>query len=136
MLIPYNPLQIDLIWPKIIHFIEKGLNKSGLDEKFSPDDIKECIKNGELTLWCILHKSEIVGCCLTQFLCYPKSKILNIWLVISENIDYVIANIDDMCEYAKLENCDKLELFGRSGWSYALKPLGFRDSGIVMEYEV
>ena len=108
-------------------WLEAALKHSGGTHVF--DDIVAGIRKGTMQLWPTPR-----GCLLTEKVCYPRKKVLNIFLG-GGDLDQILDMNDDVIKFAKLEGCTALTMTGRKGWVKPLLKDGWTNPHFVYEKE-
>lgn len=123
-LFPVRPDEIDQFWPKIRHLIEKPLVRTKADRDFSPEDIREAIREGLMQCWIAHDGGTILVVAVTEILCYPRRKVLGIPFVGAEtgSLDQWIDHMEAMKVYARENGCKAVRVWGRAGWVKVLNP--------------
>ena len=114
-LIKINSNAIEVTWPYVKDLAQKTLDRS-LGES-NLQDVYNSLVHGQLILWIIY----LVG---------SKPHTINKWL------DWSWQKGSPLLEYAKENNCKRIEAYVRSGWLKFLKKHGFKKCNTVVTKEV
>jgi hypothetical protein len=107
---------LEFIWSQVKPQIEKAL-----DGSYSSYDILEYIKQNRMQLW-ISWNDGIEASFVTEVCDYPQLRVLRWVLAGGSNmeswLDLVTSKVED---WAKRNNCQRLEIVGRKGWTKVLR---------------
>jgi len=107
---------LEFIWSQVRPQIEKAL-----DGSYSSYDILEYIKQNRMQLW-ISWNDGIEASFVTEVCDYPQLRVLRWVLAGGSNmeswLDLVTSKVED---WAKRNNCQRLEIVGRKGWTKVLR---------------
>jgi|TARA_R110000824_G_C14885124_1_gene643850 hypothetical protein len=93
-------------------------------------DIKEGILNGRFVLW-----PAPDGCLVTEFIEYPKYRVLNVFLG-GGKLERLVDMRPAMEDFAKKTGCKKISITGRKGWQKILNNNGGKVEAYVMAKEL
>lgn len=140
-LIKINSNTIEVTWPYVKDLVQKPLDRS-LGES-NLQDVYNSLIHGQLILWIAVNEEEgIMGVMITQVVHHPQYKLLLIYLVgskphtINKWLDWSWQRGSPLLEYAKENNCKRIEAYVRSGWLKFLKKHGFKKCNTVVTKEV
>ena len=108
-------------------WLEAALEYSGGTHVF--DDIVVGVRTGEMQLWPTPR-----GCILTELTCYPRKKVINVFLGGGE-LDQIMDMQSDLIKWAKSQGCSALTMTGRKGWIKPLLKAGWINPHYVYEKE-
>lgn len=107
---------LEFIWSQVKPQIEKAL-----DGSYSSYDILEYIKQNRMQLW-ISWNDGIEASFVTEVCDYPQLRVMRWVLAGGSNmeswLDLVTSKVED---WAKKNNCQRLEIVGRKGWTKVLR---------------
>ena len=107
---------LEFIWSQVKPQIEKAL-----DGSYSSYDILEYIKQNRMQLW-ISWNDGIEASFVTEVCDYPQLRVMRWVLAGGSNmelwLDLVTSKVED---WAKRNNCQRLEIVGRKGWNKVLR---------------
>jgi len=107
---------LEFIWSQVRPQIEKAL-----DGSYSSYDILEYIKQNRMQLW-ISWNDGIEASFVTEVCDYPQLRVMRWVLAGGSNmeswLDLVTSKVED---WAKRNNCQRLEIVGRKGWTKVLR---------------
>jgi len=107
---------LEFIWSQVKPQIEKAL-----DGSYSSYDILEYIKQNRMQLW-ISWNDGIEASFVTEVCDYPQLRVMRWVLAGGSNmeswLDLVTSKVED---WAKRNNCQRLEIVGRKGWTKVLR---------------
>jgi len=125
---------VDTWWPYVRDYIQEALEHS-LGE-YSLKDINEACSEASMQLW-IATSNKVDAVCVTKINQYPQKRVFvmllsgglpfSSWIEEGEAI---------MNAYAKENNCDYVQLFGRKGWTRKMKDLNYDHNRVVLTKEI
>lgn len=140
-LIKINSNAIEVTWPYVKDLVQKPIDRT-LGER-NVDDIYYSLIHEQLTLWVAVDKEEgIIGVMITQILFHPQYKVLalpligakphtiNKWFFKSWEKD------SPLLQYAKENNCKRIEGYARDGWLKMIEKIGFKKYNTVVTKDV
>ena len=140
-LIQINSNAIEVTWPYVKDLVQKPIDRT-LGER-NVDDIYYSLIHEQLTLWVAVDKEDgIIGIMITQILFHPQYKVLalpligakphtiNKWFFKSWEKDSPIL------QYARENNCKRIEGYARDGWFKLIQKIGFKKYNTVVTKEV
>ena len=140
-LIKINSNAIEVTWPYVKDLVQKPLDKS-LGER-DLEDVYNSLIHDQIVLWVATDKEDgIMGIMITQIVYHPQYKLLLLSLVgskphtINKWLDWSWQKGSPLLEYAKENNCKRIEAYIRSGWLKFLKKHGFKKYNTVVTKEV
>lgn len=122
----FDPLnEISREFDRCAHWVQAALDHS-VDSHYV-SDVKEMCMAGRAQLW--PSKNGVVITTITPF---PKTKMLQVWLL-GGDFQEVFSEWNDVIEsWAKEQGCDTLFVNGRKGWERRLKKQGYKFASVVM----
>jgi hypothetical protein len=126
--------EIGLVWPYVSVFLEKALRYS--DGKYNLDDIYNALCLRDMQLWLGFDDGKLVAVCVTQIVTFPRKKILFLLLASGINFKKWQHLTHDMVAFAKENNCDAVELYGRPGWEKMGKDVGFKKISTIYKVDM
>lgn len=134
-LIKVEKENISFAWKDALPYLEKSLV---LTPEYTLMDVYQLVKDGSLTLWMFYNdeKKKAFGSMVTEIIEHPQKRLLNIFLLSSDDFEGVKFLFADFIEYLRLLGVDGMECAGRFGLERLLKDLGFKKSYIVMSIDV
>jgi hypothetical protein len=125
---------VDTWWSHVQEYLSKAL-KYGLGE-YTLGDIKSACKERDMQLWVKLGK-KVEGAFVTKIAQYPQKNILVVLLLGGDNFKEWRNEADKLLvAFGKENKCDYVELFGRKGWSKALKDLNYNEQTRILAKEI
>ena len=119
--------QVLLVWKDVETFI-----KQTDDEDTTSKDIYENLKSGKWSLWIGMLHEEITFVGTTSFVTYPSGKMCRVETLAGDNMDDWFYMLKDLEEWAKLNGCIAMDIFGRKGWEKVLKPAGYEFESVLL----
>lgn len=88
--------------------------------KINLQDIYEGCLDHRYTIWLIYH-DDVKGVFFTRIGVFPRKRICEIMLMNGEGMEeWLEIGIEKVKDWAKSQNCDSVEIYGRPGWSRVL----------------
>ena len=116
MIIQVPKEDLHIIWNEIEPLIKKAL-----DDCYTADDILKGLVFEKFQLF-ISWENKVESAVVTEVAQYPQKKILRYFLAGGNNINNWLEPIQKKIEkFAKLNNCNSIEVAGRKGWARKLK---------------
>ena len=116
MIIQVPKEDIHFIWNEV-----ESLIKKALDDCYTTDDILKGLVFEKFQLF-ISWENKVESAVITEVAQYPQKKILRYFLAGGNNINNWLEPIQEKIEkFAKLNNCNSIEVAGRKGWARKLK---------------
>lgn len=116
MIIQVPKEDLHIIWNEIEPLIKKAL-----DDCYTADDILKGLVFEKFQLF-ISWENKVESAVVTEVAQYPQKKILRYFLAGGNNINNWLEPIQEKIEkFAKLNNCNSIEVAGRKGWARKLK---------------
>ncbi len=125
---------VDVWWPYVKEYLSSALEQS-LGE-YSLEDIRNACKEADMQLW-IKTDKDVLGACVTKINTYPQKKILVLLLLGGKGfIEWTDEGNVLMSSFAKENNCDYLQVFGRKEWTRRLKELKYKNNNVILTKEI
>ena len=125
---------VETWWPLVQEYLITAL-EYGLGE-YSIGDIKKSCSEANMQLWVKLGK-KVEGAFVTKIAQYPQKNILVVLLLGGDNFKEWRNEADKLLvAFGKENKCDYVELFGRKGWSKALKDLNYNEQTRILAKEI
>lgn len=109
--------QVPDTWDVVEPFVAKCFDKYG-EHRWNPDDILQLLIKKDLQLWLVVEDDAICTVVLTNILCYPRCKELNIFMVSGRRPENWEADVlDNLIEWGKSHGCQYVTSMGRRGFT-------------------
>ena len=116
MILKVPEKDIHIIWNEVEPLIKKAL-----DDCYTTDDILKGLINNSFQLFISWNK-KVESAVITEVAQYPQKKICRYFLAGGNNMNNWLEPIQTEIEkFAKLNNCQAIEVAGRKGWARKLK---------------
>ena len=113
------PEQIPYVWEKVEeHLLRMAPHSEG---ELEPDDFFDSLTDGDMQLWLAIENKEIIACMISQFATYPQKRVLRIIFISGDGMDRWIENFPMVENFALMNGCTFLEVWGRKAWVKILK---------------
>lgn len=119
--------------------IARGLDK--VSHLWSPYYTKESLFElasiGRIQVWGV-GKVDVEMVLFTQIGVYPASRILEVFLAFGDGVYEPAGDVVDhtLEKFAKMTECSRIDIVGRSGWERELKDRGFTKTSITLSRKV
>lgn len=111
------PEAVEEVWEQVSPILVKSLQYA--DGKYSLESIKRALLRRDMQLWMYV-RDGIKACGVTQVLKYPEKKVCVVMFAAGEALSEWI-NFDSLIEeWARDNQCDAIEIYGRPGWERVL----------------
>jgi hypothetical protein len=85
--------------------------------RYTVGDIKDCITDYDYQLWIAFEDDKIYGAVVTQFMHYPRCKMLSMQFCGGVELKrWKAPMLETLQRWAKDTGCTAIESTGRSGW--------------------
>jgi len=116
MIIQVPKEDIHLVWNEVEPLIKKAL-----DDCYTADDILQGLIKNSFQLFISWNK-KVESAVVTEVAQYPQKRICRYFLAGGSNMNNWLEPIQTEIEkFAKLNNCQAIEVAGRKGWARKLK---------------
>ena len=124
MIIQVPKEDIHLVWNEVEPLIKKAL-----DDCYTADDILKGLIKNSFQLFISWNK-KVESAVVTEVAQYPQKRICRYFLAGGSNMNNWLEPIQTEIEkFAKLNNCQAIEVAGRKGWARKLKGYSFSQIG-------
>ena len=122
---------VETYWPKVQLLLRMAINYS--DGRWSEASLLNALLKTSQQLW-VAVDGHVIGAATTQIILYPDRKTLFIQFLGGNNFStWGQQGIEAMTEFAKANNCDAIECFGRKGFLKVLGEYDFEPTYTVFE---
>jgi len=105
--------------------------------RYTVDDIYDSIKEHGYQLWVAYEDETILGAVATQFITYPKRKVLSMTFCGGTQLhqwkDPMLALLQ---RFAADMSCDGIEATARKGWAKIFKSDGYKECWVTFELPI
>ena len=108
--------------------INSALAYSGGTHDF--EDVARGVSSAKMQLWPASN-----SCAITEIICYPKKKVLHVFLAAGEKQE-LVGMIDSAAAWGKSQGCESMTMSGRHGWLKVLGNEGWKAVMTVMEHKI
>lgn len=98
--------------------------------RLAPQDIARLVNSDHMQLW---QTADRTSAMLTEIVTYPQMRECQIVGATGEAVQSWLEIFPIFEDWARGWNCSVIKLQGRKGWKRVLQPLGFEETGIVLE---
>jgi hypothetical protein len=140
-LIQINSNAIEVTWPYVKDLVQKPLDRS-LGER-DLQDVYNSLVHSQLVLWIAVNKEDgILGVMITQLLFHPQYKVLALPLIgakphtINKWFLKSWEKNSPLLQYARENNCKRIEGYARDGWLKMIEKIGFKKYNTIVTKEV
>jgi hypothetical protein len=127
-------LDIDQVWADIESYIEGAAKYT--HGRYTADDIRQTFKEGGQQLW-IAYDDKIYGAVITEIMEYPQMRALVMHFTGGIQLPkWKNEMLSVLRSFAKDNNCQTIESFGRTGWKKVFSKDGFKSKFMFYELSV
>jgi hypothetical protein len=126
-----DPKRIHEFWPYVAPLLKAACVRTGLNA-FA--DIEADILSGRSLLWIAWNGRAIEAAAATILIDTEIGKVCIITACGGRAMQRWLPLIADIENYARVESCARVRIFGRKGWARALE--GFEERHIIMDKEL
>jgi len=109
-------------------WLESALEYAGGTHEWS--DIVDSVSTGRMQLW----PAEKSGA-ITEILCYPRKKVLHVFLAGGDMIE-LVNMIEDASRWGVSQGCKSITMSGRKGWQRVLNKDDWSLKAVTMGREL
>jgi hypothetical protein len=126
---------VQTCWSQIVPFMEKAAEFTY--GRYTADDILDSITDYDHVLWVAFNEGKIKGAVVTDFVTYPKRKLLCMSFCGGEDLhEWKVPMLELLQRFARDTGCDGIEATARRGWAKIFKDDGFQDHWVTFELPV
>ena len=118
---------VHTIWDDIKEYIDRTE-----DQDTSTSSVYKALTEGYWHLWVAIGDTGIVCAATTSFVFYPSGKMCRVETVGGDGMDKWLFALKEIEEWAKLNGCIAMDIFGRKGWEKVLAPLDYNFEAILL----
>lgn len=120
----FSPEEFFVFWPELERMLD-GVPHTW--RQWTKESIQNAVSCGTIQVWGAGPPPLAVCIFFTQINVYPSFKSLHIVWSAGHFDDGMVPLLDAAwMQYAKLNDCEEIEISGRSGWGTKLVPIGFK----------
>lgn len=130
---PVRPTEIRQTWASVAPMLVPAIQYSG--GRIDARSVFEWLMDGRYTLW-IAHTEDFSpkAALVTRVARYPRKSLLAVDLAGGSNLNDWAAEADRVLrDYARHLGLDGVELYGRQGWTRALRRLGWQQVAVMAD---
>jgi len=120
------PDAVEGLWEQVAPILVKSLKYA--DSKYSLESIRHALIRRDMQLWMYV-RDGIKACGVTQVVKYPEKKVCVFMFAVGEVLSEWIQFDSLIEEWARDNQCDAIEIYGRPGWE---KVLGWERIHVVI----
>ncbi len=130
-LVCVDPERTYEVWPHVERFIKPAMVRTG--EMFV-SDIVRALAARRFLLWLAWDGKELCGAVVTELAETINGRVCVIVAMGGKDRKRWLHLLEQLEEYALLEGCRAMRLYGRKGWKRVLRD--YRETRVVMEKEL
>ena len=116
---------VDTVWDSVKDYLEGAAQYT--HGRYTVDDIYDCIKEYDHTLWIAFDEVGIKGAVVTNFVYYPQKKYLVMMFCGGEQLTQWKDPMLKLLQHWAFDNhCDGVEATARLGWAKIFKDDGHK----------
>ena len=126
---------VDTCWAKIAPFLERAAYYTY--GRYTVDDIYDSIKDYNYQLWVAYDDGVFVGAVVTDFINYPKRKVLCMHFCGGVELkNWKDPMLELLQRFARDTNCESIEATARRGWSKVFQHDGYKSNWVTFELPI
>lgn len=126
---------VGIVWGDVVRVLDKSVKTS--KGKFTVEDVLLDIQKGEYALWLIIEEKEVIAAITTRIIVYPGRKAMAMdWLGGTRMKEWLPMAMETLSQFAKDNNCQHLEAYGRKAWKRWLGKYGWEPEYIAYRMEL
>lgn len=123
---------IDTCWSKISAFLDKAAHYTY--GRYTVDDIYDSITDYGYHLWVAYEGEEFKGAVVTNFMTYPKRKVLCMSFCGGKDlVKWKNPMLEILQRFARETGCDGIEAAARPGWAKVFQADGYKTNWVTFE---
>lgn len=127
---------VNIVWNTVNSDVQSALDRSG--NYANAKHFKTWCLDGKCQLWILWDKKadkdyRYHGVVITEVVKRPLYKICNIRIMVGKDRLKWQHHIQQIEDFAKNNECDKMELIARPGWERVLKEYSYTKSHVVLD---
>mgnify|MGYP003111319877 FL=1 len=124
------------IWKDVERLLDKSVKTA--EGKMELIDVLNGVLDGTYVLWVVMEEDDtLIAAITTRIVQYPKRKSMALdWVGGSKMNKWNDMVIETISEFAKKNDCQHLEGYGRKAWARSLKKYGFYPEYIAYRMEI
>ncbi|MDP1868255.1 MAG: hypothetical protein Q8L13_18205 [Bradyrhizobium sp.] len=130
-LVCVDPKRVHELWPCVSPLLKAACYRTKLN---AFEDIEADILAGRSLLWVAWNGRTVVAAVATILINSEIGKVCIITVCGGSDMKRWLPLIDQIENYAKLEGCKRVRIYGRKGWLHVLE--GFEERHVIMDKEL
>ena len=116
---------VDKVWPDIEEYLAGAAEYTY--GRYTVDDIYDCLKEYDHTLWVAFDGKDAKGAVVTTFMHYPRKKYLVMMFCGGKQLDQWKDPMLKLLQHFAFDTqCDGIEATARLGWAKIFKADGYK----------
>ena len=108
-----DPAQVEKIWPQVAHFVRRAMERGGMG-RFA--DVERDVLAANAYLWLAIESGSVIAAAVTQVTQVKDQRLCTIVACGGHDWARWGGLIEGLENYARAENCARIEIAGRPGW--------------------
>jgi hypothetical protein len=126
---------VDTCWKQVEPFLDRAADFTF--GRYTVDDIYDSVKDYDYHLWVAFEDKKIVGAVVTNFVVYPKRKVLCMSFCGGERLkEWKDPMLKLLQRFAWDMGCDGIEATARRGWAKVFQNDGYKSNWVTFELPV
>lgn len=125
---------IEFYWPNIVEMLKR------VPDTWASSTLESLYQSaiaGHMQVWLVGPKDKIVSVVFTHILDFPAARTLEvIWLGGQGALNGLDVMDSTISEFARAQNCSRIDITGRRGWLLEAKRHGFREVATIFSRPV
>ena len=111
--------EVASVWEEVYPILDRC--HAYANGELETQDYFKMVENGDMQLWVATDEGVIFAAMLTEFVIYPRKKVMRIVAIAGEGMDRWMRFFPALEAAAVRVGCTGIEAFGRKGWLKVLK---------------
>ena len=129
-----SPALLPQVWPQVKPLFLQ--NESIWEEYYTIESFPILFQQGTLQLWTVNNEEEFFLAWVTTLHKFPKTKVLEILLIVGDRMKDSLVFLDCTEMWAKKQGATKSNIIGREGFLRVLGPYGYRKRAVALSKDI
>jgi hypothetical protein len=126
---------VDTCWKQVEPYLDRAADYTF--GRYTVGDIYDSVKDYDYHLWVAFEDGKIVGAVVTNFVVYPKRKVLCMSFCGGERLkEWKDPMLKLLQRFAWDMGCDGIEATARRGWAKVFQNDGYKSNWVTFELPV
>lgn len=126
--------EVGRVWPLVKSLLQPAVDRTG--GRWSLDDVRRYLMDGRSLLW-VIFDDDIRAAFVTRVIEYPSMRCLSVDFIGGRSRHLWMGLMrEKMLKFAKETGAQKLECWGRPGWSGDSRRYGYNEASRLFERDL